>query len=357
MRIAILHYTKPPVVGGVERVVGEQADALTALGHEVSLWNADEASAFRTRLNEHAFEAVLVHNVFTMPFNLAWTRELTDLTKQRTEVYWVNWVHDVAAVNPSYRSLGWNEPVPQALSVAVSQVRAGEWAAVAGLDEREVVVIPNGVDATKVLGLTERVVGLASERDLWGSELNLLQPARLVRRKNVEFGVAVMAAVKALGMRARLVVTGAPDPHQGDGKRYFDELQELVKESDLETEVVFAGAREALSDFDVRALYALCDGLFFPSRSEGFGLPLLEANLCRLPVWCSNLPVHREVVGGEVNWFEVDEKPSVLAERLTRWSRSDVGLRARRRVWMEYDWKALCKERLVPLLHAGIKRE
>ena len=32
MFIAILHYSKPPVIGGVERVIGEQAAALRLLG-------------------------------------------------------------------------------------------------------------------------------------------------------------------------------------------------------------------------------------------------------------------------------------------------------------------------------------
>ena len=39
MRIAILHYTQPPVIGGVERVIGEQANALVAMGHEVSVFD------------------------------------------------------------------------------------------------------------------------------------------------------------------------------------------------------------------------------------------------------------------------------------------------------------------------------
>ena len=37
MRIALVHYTKPPVVGGVERVIADQAAALTGLGHEVEI--------------------------------------------------------------------------------------------------------------------------------------------------------------------------------------------------------------------------------------------------------------------------------------------------------------------------------
>jgi putative transposase len=43
MRIALVHYTKPPVVGGVERVIGDQARALRALGHEVEVVDGSAA--------------------------------------------------------------------------------------------------------------------------------------------------------------------------------------------------------------------------------------------------------------------------------------------------------------------------
>lgn len=357
MRIALLHYTLPPVVGGVERVVGEQARALTMLGHEVSLWSRVDAEAFKRRQEAGAFDAVIVHNVFTMPFDLRWTRELSELATAGKGTCWLNWVHDVAAVNPAYAPLGWAEPVPQALHIAVSNVRAREWAGAAGLPLAEVQVIPNGVDAASVLGLTKRVAALASARGLWRSELNLLQPARLVRRKNVELGVKVMAALKQQGGCARLVVTGAPDPHQGGGRPYFEELKAMVSDLGLEEAVVFAGEGGELDDADVGALYALCDGLFFPSRSEGFGLPLLEAALWQRPIWCTDLPVHREVIGDSAHWFEADDEASALAERLLSWSRANSELKVRRRVWLEHDWLALCKERLVPLLQEAIKRE
>jgi glycosyltransferase involved in cell wall biosynthesis len=42
MRIALLHYSKPPVIGGVERVIGEQATALRELGHEVEVLTRKE---------------------------------------------------------------------------------------------------------------------------------------------------------------------------------------------------------------------------------------------------------------------------------------------------------------------------
>ncbi len=300
--------------------------------------------------------AVIVHNVFTMPFDLEWTRELTALAEATwREVVWVNWVHDVAAVNPAYASPGWREPAPRAVHVAVSAPRAREWAEVAGLAAGAVTVIPNGIDPTAVLGLTERVAALAEAWSLWDVDLRLLLPARLVRRKNVELGIDLMAALRELGVEARLLVTGAPDPHQGDGRVYFEELKKRVSERGVEREVVFAGEDGTLADADVVSLYTLCDALFFPSKGEGFGLPLLEAALHRMPVWCTGLEVHRAVAAGETKFFRHGVKPATLAQRMEKWLRTNKLLAERRRVWREHSWLKLCKERLEPLLESAIR--
>jgi glycosyltransferase involved in cell wall biosynthesis len=53
-----------------------------------------------------------------------------------------------------------------------------------------------------------------------------------------------------------------------------------------------------LSDVDLRCVVAGASALVLPSRDEGFGLPLLEALACDVPVVCSDLPALREVAGG-----------------------------------------------------------
>ena len=219
MRVAILHYTKPPVVGGVERVVEEQSQALAALGHEVSVIDRANWPAARSGILGGATDAVIVHNVFTMPFDLEWTRELAQLAEETRSIRWVNWVHDVAAVNPAYCHLGWRETPPRALHVAVSEIRAREWAGVSGLNAEQVEIIPNGIDPARVLSLPARIADLANQSDLWQSNLLLFHPARLVRRKNVELGIQLVDALRAQGVDARLIITGDSDPHQEDGRR------------------------------------------------------------------------------------------------------------------------------------------
>jgi glycosyltransferase involved in cell wall biosynthesis len=320
MRIALLHYSKPPVIGGVERVIGEQATALRELGHEVEVLTRKE-----WRLQD--WDAVIVHNVFTMPFDLAWTKELIKLTRTRPDIRWINWVHDVR----------WSAQVPQAVHVAVSEFRRHEYARIT---QEQVRVIPNGCDASAVLGLTERVRDLKLEQE----GLVLLQPTRFVRRKNIELGLRVLMELP----EAVYLVTGAPDPHQKDGAKYFRELKQLAKELGVTKRVRFLGEKSALSDGDVRSLYHMADLLFFPSTQEGYGLPLIEAALHGVPVFCSQIPAHREVAVG-ATFFKLTASPKGLARKI----KADAAVRARqmkRQMMVRLAWPRIVQEMLEPLL-------
>ena len=55
---------------------------------------------------------------------------------------------------------------------------------------------------------------------------------------------------------------------------------------------------EIESDKELAAIYNLASCLFNLSLYEGFGLTILEAQKCGLPVVCSDIPVHKEI-GGE----------------------------------------------------------
>ncbi len=348
MRVALLHYTLPPVIGGVERLLGDQARALAALGHEVVLFSRQERPAFRAWLAESATAAVLVHNVFTMPFDLDWTRELTALAAAHRQVCWINWVHDVAAVNPHYAAVGWSEPVPEACHVAVSEARRLDYLRATGLPSNAVRVIPNGIDLVAVLGLPPRFASLP----LWRHELVLAHPARLIRRKNIEFGLRVTAGLRRAGLDAAYAVTGAPDPHQADGLRYLNELRGLRLAEGLDEAAVFLGEQAPLDEGEVSALYQLADALFFPSTGEGFGLPLLEAAAHRLPVWCSDLPVHREVLGPLAQFFDPREDPAEVSARIVQWWRLDPAGQARKALLSGHSLAKICLEHLEPLLLA-----
>ena len=68
-----------------------------------------------------------------------------------------------------------------------------------------------------------------------------------------------------------------------------DEIRQRVAHYDLGEQVIFTGHR-----YDVEQILPVGDLFFFPSRYEGLGVSLIEAQAAGLPVLCSDLPVFRE---------------------------------------------------------------
>ena len=80
---------------------------------------------------------------------------------------------------------------------------------------------------------------------------------------------------------------------------------------------------QELPERELAGLYTACDCLVHPYRGEGFGLPVLEAMACALPVICTGggstddfatdefthrIPASREFVGNEVSGIKLDHR-------------------------------------------------
>jgi len=63
----------------------------------------------------------------------------------------------------------------------------------------------------------------------------------------------------------------------------------------------FVGEFGTRSHYEILAFYRACDYLLFPSYSEGFGLPVLEANAVGVPAVINKLPVFEEFADLEHN--------------------------------------------------------
>ena len=61
------------------------------------------------------------------------------------------------------------------------------------------------------------------------------------------------------------------------------------------------------SNRDLRQLYSHATALVFPSRFEGFGWPIIEAQACGCPVICSQREPHPEVSGGCAMFCDADD--------------------------------------------------
>jgi glycosyltransferase involved in cell wall biosynthesis len=109
-------------------------------------------------------------------------------------------------------------------------------------------------------------------------------------RKNLTRLVRAFAHVAARPEHAslRLVLAGPPEPRDPAARRAVDDLG-------LAERVVRSGP---VPDEDLPALYSAASCLAYPSLSEGFGLPVVEAMATGTPVLTSDRSSMAEVAGG-----------------------------------------------------------
>jgi glycosyltransferase involved in cell wall biosynthesis len=293
----------------------------------------------------------------TMHKDLALTEALVRLARERPGVL-IAWTHDLAWTDPQYadeRHPGdpWGliaRAHPGVRYVAVSDERADQLAGLAGLRRDGVAVVPNGVDVAATLGLSSAGARLAQRLDLYRADPLLILPARLTRRKRVEAAIAATAALRGRGHAATLVVTGPPGPHNAANARYLDELTALAKGVEGVHLLHALGLRAPYRV--VADLYALGDALVLPSQSEGFGIPLLEAALHRLPIVCSDLPSLRALAGDAATYVPPAASGEVIADAIERTLGQPLP-RFRSRV-RAMAWSRVLAERVVPLVLEGI---
>jgi len=108
----------------------------------------------------------------------------------------------------------------------------------------------------------------------------VLVVGNLAAHKNLSaLGALAQALAKS---NVKLVITG------GFGGKAFREMPALT----LPEPALYIGR---VSDAELKALYSAASCFVFPSRYEGFGLPVAEAMTCGCPVVASGIPVLREI--------------------------------------------------------------
>lgn len=408
MKIALLHYTCAPVVGGVETILEQHARLFAAHGHKVTVICGEGAGHRREKAvlvpemrGDHPLvkaaqgeldagapganfaelknrlvdalaplfadkDIVFLHNVLTMHFHLALTVALWELAQRHAGPRFVAWIHDLAAANPDYPfpQIG-REPWslltrqhPRMEYVAVSAHRKKQFGELTGAASESCRVVPNGIDPIKELGLISvDVMNLAAQRGLLEKDVVLLHPARIVKRKNIELGMRVAMELKTLGKSCCCMVTGAPDRHNPDAAAYHDSLLKLRSELGLADEFVFLHELFAVTNRDLISLYRVADALFFPSKQEGFGLPILEGGLHRIPIFCAEIEPMKSPGHPNITFFSPEIAPGALAGTILKQVAASPAIQARKAVVREYSWGRIYPRYLEPLLTGMTKHE
>ena len=119
-------------------------------------------------------------------------------------------------------------------------------------------------------------------------------------RKNTLNLIKGFALSKASSEK-KLVITGKIESNQ------YVSVLEYIKENRLQEKVLITGY---LSSDSLSKLYQNAAAFLFPTFYEGFGIPILEAMLTKLPVLTSNIGAAPETAGGHailINPYEPDD--------------------------------------------------
>lgn len=94
-------------------------------------------------------------------------------------------------------------------------------------------------------------------------------------------------------MNSKLVLAGKKG-------RNYRQIEELISELSLQDHVVSPGF---VAEEDLPCLYSMSEMFIFPSLYEGFGLPILEAMACGVPVLSSSASCLKEIGGDAARYF------------------------------------------------------
>jgi glycosyltransferase involved in cell wall biosynthesis len=161
-----------------------------------------------------------------------------------------------------------------------------------GVEPSRVAVIPHGVDHGRFRPQDPERVRTVADR--YGIRRPyLLALGGLEPRKNLPSLLRAFARLRD-GARPTLVVAGGAVAWNPEGPSAVRETLASLP-SPVRDDVLLTGH---MPDDDVPALLSGAVALAYPSRYEGFGLPILEAMACGTPVLTSNVSALPEVAGG-----------------------------------------------------------
>jgi len=217
--------------------------------------------------------------------------------------------------------------------IAVSEQTRADLLRFYGAEPARVDVVPHGVD--EQLGRLER-----------SPEPLLLYVSTLHPHKNHERLIRAFGRIRNERPGWRLVLAGMKGFAAGP-------VEKVVAGLGLEDAVRITGwiARE-----DVYALYRRAGAFVYPSRFEGFGMPLLEALACGIPTACSDIEPLRSLAGIAALRFDPDDEDAIVDALRAITGNEETRERLARAGPIQaagYTWEAAARRTLLSLVTAA----
>lgn len=407
-KIALLHYSYPPSMGGVEGLMQEQAHILADFGYDVMVLtgSGNESDDRITLVVEEKLRSVLqqnpslqekivtegimdeefstlarqiyqmldttladrdviiVHNMTTLVHNLPFLFAFKEYVSLHPEKKVLLWVHDQTYINEEeiqYEKEGVAlsakekelllTPIPNATYIVISETFGKLFSEVMDIPKEHLHVIPNGINMQKFFGFEQPLWNIMQSKRVFNAFPLLFSPVNILQRKNLLYTIEIIGELRRYYPNIAYVVTGKPSIHRSIHD-YYDQLHKKIHALDLENHVLFLGELlpGGVSSNAVRDLYTFSDAVLYFSKSENFGLPILEATLLKTPIFVSDLKVFHEIGKEYLDYIDTETvTPSSAAKLIQTFLEKDTLAAFQKEVKQKYSLETIVKEKLLPL--------
>lgn len=135
---------------------------------------------------------------------------------------------------------------------------------------------------------------------------------------------------------------------------HFDDLKKKVSGLGLEEKVIFLYNEQEggwlVPDEIVPDFFKIADALLLTSRVEGFGIPVIEGGLFKLPVFAANIAQFREVGGEDIFFFDLGANPRDAAQKILEVYKDLPVNRMSKKAIRNFSWPMIFKNEIEPLL-------
>lgn len=225
--------------------------------------------------------------------------------------------------------------------IAISSKINQDLVSICGTPLENISLVPNGVDLQRFLR-TSRSRAREKIRKEFGLSQHhfvFLFVGNFFKRKGVQFLLPAFARLR--DDSTRLIIVGS---HEGENQW----AKEMIEDLGVANKVVLAGEQK-----DVETFYAASDAFVFPSFYESFGLVLLEALACSLPVIASRTGGAEDLIQDNENGFLLSSPGNIheLAQKMGEILRDRalgkrMGEKAREKATL-YSWDRVAEQTMV----------
>ena len=350
-KILFISRAYPPVVGGIENQNYELGKWLGEIANLKLLANTKGKSFLPVFLPHAMFRVIFCMQKYDVLLLgdgvlgiIGWISKLFHPSKPVICV-----VHglDLTFTNKFYQKLWvgfFLKKLDTLIAVGNETIRVG---VERGLSKKKFVFIPNGVDTEKHLVKSskselEKILGISLQ-----NKHVLLTSGRLAKRKGVAW--FVKNVMPKLSADFIYVVSGnGPDK---------ENILNAMKENKLEEKILMLGY---ITNEVRNVLLCNCDLFVQPNIQvagdmEGFGISVIEAGACRLPVLASHLEGLKDAIKHEQNGFFIEpENATAYAEKINELFADKAALKlfgekARQFVIENYSWHTIAEKYLAQI--------